>query len=534
MNLIYFLIKTSWVSVAVAAFAGSLSGFCQTFLIAIINQAVSNEQPNIERLAWNFVLLTLLAFSTSLLAEYMLISLSQSAVQKLRLRLSRWILSCPLRHLEELGTNKLLATLTDDVEAISTTVFSIPFLFADIAIILGCFIYLGWLSLLALMGTLVALAVVIVFIYLLQTKALSVLRFAREEQDVLFKHFRTITEGIKELKLNILRREAFVREELEVTTALSRDFNITSHGIGAITSSVSQLLFFLIVGTLVFFLPLFTKVNISVLSGYVLVLIYLQRPYVDILRTLPRLNRASVAIQKIDKIGLSLKSSSEKILTSKSELKPSFSKIELIQITHTYHQENQSSFTFGPIDLTLHPGEIIFIVGGNGSGKSTLAKLITGLYVPEAGRISQDGNPITDQNRETYRQLFATIFSDFYLFERILGISQKDLDAQAFKYLKQFQLEHKVQVKKGILSNINLSQGQRKRLALLTAYLEDRPIYLFDEWASDQDPSFREVFYKQILSELKQRGKTVLVISHDDRYFHLADRLIKLDYGKIV
>lgn len=535
MNLIYFLLKTSWVSVAIAAIAGSLSGFGQTFLIATINQAVSKENPNLEHLAWNFILLVLITFSTGLLAEYLLINLSQSAVHKLRLRLSRWILSSPLRHLEELGANKLLATLTDDVEAISTTVFNIPFLFADLAIILGCFVYLGLLSWVVLIGTLVSLFVAIAFVNFMQSKALGMLKLAREEQDALFKHFRTIIEGIKELKLHTLRREAFIKEELEVTTASSRDFNITSHGIGAIASTTAQLFLFLIVGTLVFCFPLFTAVSTSVLSGYVLVLIYLQRPYVDILRMLPRLNRASVALQKIDQIGLSLKSSSENLSTNHSSLKPSFSKIELTQITHTYDQENQnSSFTFGPVDLTLYPGEIIFIVGGNGSGKSTLAKLITGLYTPEAGKIIQDGNPITDQNREAYRQLFATVFSDFYLFERILGISQKDLDAKALKYLKRLQLEHKVYVKDSTLSTINLSQGQRKRLALLTAYLEDRPVYLFDEWASDQDPSFREVFYKQILLELKQRGKTVLVISHDERYFHLADRLIKLDYGKIV
>jgi putative ATP-binding cassette transporter len=90
-----------------------------------------------------------------------------------------------------------------------------------------------------------------------------------------------------------------------------------------------------------------------------------------------------------------------------------------------------------------------------------------------------------------------------------------------------------VQVKDGTLSTIELSQGQRKRLALLTAFLEDRPFYIFDEWAADQDPFFREVFYLQLLPELKAKGKTVLVISHDDRYYSLGDRIIKLDYGKI-
>jgi putative ATP-binding cassette transporter len=173
-------------------------------------------------------------------------------------------------------------------------------------------------------------------------------------------------------------------------------------------------------------------------------------------------------------------------------------------------------------------------VGGNGSGKSTLAKLIAGLYAPESGNVRWDGEPLTEQTTDAYRQLFSAVFSDFYLFERILGLQLDNLDERAQQYLEKLQLEHKVQVNEGVLSTLELSQGQRKRLALLTAYLEDRSIYLFDEWASDQDPFFREIFYKQILLELKQRGKTVLVISHDDRYFHLADQLIKLEYGQRV
>ncbi|HCF26093.1 MAG TPA: ABC transporter ATP-binding protein, partial [Cyanobacteria bacterium UBA11049] len=192
-----------------------------------------------------------------------------------------------------------------------------------------------------------------------------------------------------------------------------------------------------------------------------------------------------------------------------------------------------SSFVLGRLNLTFHPDELVFIVGGNGSGKSTLAKLIIGLYVPETGEIKLDGQLINKENREWYRQHFSVIFSDFYLFDRLLGIGISNLDLQAKEYLEQLHLDRKVKVENGSLSTTALSQGQRKRLALLTAYLEARPIYLFDEWASDQDPFFRDIFYKQILVNLKQQGKIVIVISHDDRYFHLADRIIKLDYGKV-
>jgi putative ATP-binding cassette transporter len=209
-------------------------------------------------------------------------------------------------------------------------------------------------------------------------------------------------------------------------------------------------------------------------------------------------------------------------------------KLELQNLTHTYHREDENTgYTLGPIDLTIRRGEMIFVTGGNGSGKTTFAKLISGLYAPQDGEILLDGQPITDQTRDHYSQNFSIIFYDFYLFESLLGLQAAELDTKANEYLEKLKLNHKVRVKDGAFDTLELSQGQRKRLALLTAYLEDRPIYIFDEWAADQDPYFKQVFYFNLLPELKSKGKTVLVITHDDRYFHLADRIIKLTNGKI-
>ena len=180
-------------------------------------------------------------------------------------------------------------------------------------------------------------------------------------------------------------------------------------------------------------LPKQATIPTTVLSGYVLTITYLLRPLQGILQILPAFSQAKVALQKIETLGLSLASNAETI-SNQSKLLPSFNKIELTQIVHAYHtDQEENNFTIGPIDLTFHPNEILFIVGGNGSGKSTLAKLIAGLYIPEAGAISLDGNYITEQNREAYRQLFATVFSDFYLFERILGINLDNLDEASTK-----------------------------------------------------------------------------------------------------
>ncbi|WP_433681145.1 ATP-binding cassette domain-containing protein [Nocardia sp. CA-119907] len=194
----------------------------------------------------------------------------------------------------------------------------------------------------------------------------------------------------------------------------------------------------------------------------------------------------------------------------------------------------ESGFRLGPLDLVFEPGQITFIVGGNGSGKSTLAKLITGLYVPQSGALSLNGEPIDHENIEWFRQNSSAIFTDFHLFEEYLGFDRPGLDHEVRRYLEELQIAHKVTVQDGRLSTVDLSQGQRKRLALLTALLEDRQIYVFDEWAADQEPKFREVFYREILVDLKKRGKTVIVITHDDRYFDCADQLVKLDFGRMV
>jgi putative pyoverdin transport system ATP-binding/permease protein len=538
VNLIEFLLKASWRSVLVAAIAGTLGGISSAAALATINQSISDISPTHPQasigLLWGFLGLVGVTLITNLISQFVLVQLSQDAVYKLRLRISGWILASPLRHLEELGANRLLATLTEDIQNISGAVFNIPSLFVNVALILAALTYLGWLSGWVLLGTVVFLVISISLVQLLINRAVYWFTQAREENDALMQHFRAITDGVKELKLHALRREDFLDRDLQQTANALRNYRVGSQRAIAWSSVLGDLLLFVLFGLLVFGLPQVTTVSAGLLSGYVITMSYLMRPIGNILATLPSLTQAGVSLKKIDTLGLSLTSQAESLAPAKTD-RLGFDRIEIAQATHTYRREGEeSTFTLGPVDLTIVPGELIFIVGGNGSGKSTLAKLITGLYLPDAGEVRLDGNRIDDRNRELYRQLFSTVFADFYLFDRLVGIRLEHPDAQAKIYLEKLQLDHKVQVRDGKLSTTALSQGQRKRLALLTAYLEDRPIYLFDEWAADQDPFFREVFYQQLLPELKQRGKAVLVISHDDRYFHLADRLLKLDYGKIV
>jgi putative ATP-binding cassette transporter len=256
-------------------------------------------------------------------------------------------------------------------------------------------------------------------------------------------------------------------------------------------------------------------------------------PLITILNAAPIFGRASIASEKIEALGLSL----VKYPSGSAAAAPgadSWNRLDLRGITHVYRQEGcVDEFCLGPLNITFSPGELVFLIGGNGSGKSTLAKILMGLYEPRDGQIAIDGEPITADNRDDYRQRFSVVFYDFYLFDRIHDVDDSSMGPRVSRYLEQLHLDNKVAIKDGKLSTLDLSQGQRKRLALLAAFIQDRPIYIFDEWAADQDPIFKQVFYRQILPELKSRGKTVIVISHDDRYYDAADRIIKLESGQL-
>jgi len=284
---------------------------------------------------------------------------------------------------------------------------------------------------------------------------------------------------------------------------------------------------------LVFVAPA-AHVSPGTVVAYVIVLLYVMRGALDaVLEEIPNLARAGVAIQRIRDLGLALRSDKRVIPETPPQPNPDWKSLDLVAVTHTYHGESDlESFKLGPVDLMLRPGEILFISGGNGSGKSTLAKVITGLYLPQDGELRIDGVPISNGKIEGYREQFSAIFSDFYLFSRLFGL-EADEQVQVPQYLTELQLDKKVTIRDGAFSTINLSQGQRRRLALLVAFLEDRPIYLFDEWASDQDPPFKDLFYNRILPRLRARGKTVVVISHDDRYYHIADRRVHLENGSV-
>ncbi|HEX4121625.1 MAG TPA: cyclic peptide export ABC transporter [Verrucomicrobiae bacterium] len=535
MTLLKFILRTCRSLVIATVVMALLSGACNAGLIALVNIALTKTGPATHWLIWSFIALGIGKVVTLFLSQVILAGYSQKAVAELRRDLIRKILAVPLRDLEELGASRVLAALTDDVFNITQALLAVPVVAGNLAILLGGAVYLGYLSMQMLSAIFVVIAAGALGYLVVVHSALRFCRLAREEEDTLFAHFRAVTDGIKELKLHRRRRGDFFSKNIETVTATYQRHNVSAEVRFTAAQSWSHLLYFALIGLILFLVPHLGTFSTRTLTGYVVTTLFLMGPLSGVLSSISLFGRAKVALQKVNELGLSLAAhSTEECPLEDAAAGQSFQRLDLCGVVHSYHREQEdSSFVLGPIDLTFRRGEMTFLVGGNGCGKSTLAKIITGLYLPEAGEIRLDGEPITNKNRDAYRQLFSAVFADFFVFDNLLGLDAPDLDVRARGYLEQLHLKHKVRVTNGLLSTTAVSTGQRKRLALLTAYLEDRPFYLFDEWASDQDPYFKNIFYTKLLPDLKARGKTVLVITHDDRYFGVADRIIKLDYGKI-
>lgn len=532
MKLLFRLIRESWPTVLLASLLGGASGAANVGLLAIVHRALRKPDSAPTNFLWLFVGMCVVTLVTRVASQIFLVRMGQDSISRLRLGLCRRILEAPLRQLEDIGSHRIITSLTNDVTVISMAMNGLPTVGVS-AIILVCgSLYLGFLSWpLLLMGVL--------FGFLGAASYWATARVARrfnvrgrEAQDGLLKHIRNLINGVKELKMHSTRRQEFVDQVLSHADEQVRENQFKGMVIQDAAITWGRMLFLVAVGLLLFLGPVFSVTTPETVAGYTLVIFFLMSPLERIFAYIPLLSRARIAVQKINKLGLMLDEQSAEAAAVVPVT--SWTSIELADVTHEYHREGQEGgFLLGPINWTLQPGEIVFVVGGNGSGKTTLIKLLTGLYTPLGGQILLDDCPVNAENREAYRQLFAVVFDDGMVFEGLWGVSREDRDARASRYLAELRLEHIVQVSDGKFSTTELSRGQRKRLALLTAYLEDRSIYVFDEWAADQDPTFKKVFYEQLLPELKRRGKTVVAITHDDRYFSVADRLVKMEDGRI-
>ncbi|QUM84281.1 cyclic peptide export ABC transporter [Moritella sp. 28] len=531
-KLILSLLKRDYIKFIVAIFLSALSAAAGVSVIAFINEAISRLSVGADFPITLFFALIFLLFGLSYISQSQITRLGHRVVYELRLSISRRLMNMSVERIDQLGQPTILATLTKDITAISQAFNSLPFVVFGASVVLFTYAYLFWLSATFFIATLVMSTVSIIFGRRLMIASRDYKKRVRENDDVLFDSYDAMLRGRNELKLSQERRTSFYHSQLEPSAEQARVLDTKADRLNVLNGSWINTSVLLLIALVLLMHTQFQIGTSEQVTGYALAILFLRSPLAGFVGSLPALIIGSVAYAKVSSLDLA---EDKNELNSLPALQASWKTLQLNQIEYDYPSEDgESGFSVGPINLTINQGELIFWVGGNGSGKSTCARLLTGLYRAHRGTITFSDTVINEHNIDWYRNHFSVVFADFYLFKNIINENGVKPDPELVEYyLTKLALNNKVEVVDGRLSTTELSQGQRKRLALLLAYLEDRSIIVLDEWAADQDPTFRRIFYTELLPELKARGKTIIAITHDDHYFHLADKLYRIDTGQL-
>jgi cyclic peptide transporter len=518
--------------------AASIGGLSFALMLAVINQAAGMAADvSVAVELYLFLIYLLICSITIFCKSYTLkhtTTISNKTILKVRVRLVDKLRHSELQFLESTKKGDIYARIVQDTELIAQASPNLVAAFEAVLAGIAVFVYI---SIISFSGFIISLTAIIVMYVVFYRSSLAIkekIRLSREQEADFLGGISDVLNGFKEIKVNAKKNNdlfsdiqslSIKSEKLKTEAEISHDMN-TVTGI---------MLYQLVLGTIVFIAPLFIDGQHEVIAKLVASVLFFFGISSMATRGLFSITRANVAVENLEKIDAKLDSYGVYSATSPLAPVEDFKDIALRSVSFRYPAKTKdSSFSVGPVDLRISQGEVIFIVGGNGSGKSTLMKILTGLYYPASGGIIElDGQPVVQANYQSYRELFSVIFTDFHLFKRLYGLEKVE-HKQVCNLLEEMEIHTKTDFADGQFTKIDLSTGQRKRLAYIVALLEDKPILVFDEWAADQDSVFRKLFYEKFLDDLRAMNKTVIAVTHDDRYFCKADRIIKLDDGKIV
>lgn len=522
----------SLIGYSLLAIVSGLSGFA---FITIINKVISNSITATETMSTQeYLYIFLAAIVTFFISRRWLaggiIRLSQKIYWDIRKDVIKLILKAPYRKLQEYK-DEVYATLTTDVNHITNASLMVITFFSSIILIVACLVYMAFLSI-KLLGVSVAVIAVGVLIYLVRSKSSNKqIKEVRELEKTFINIFNSFLDGSKEININPDKGTQIYNEKLLKVADVGETKFVKAFLKYLNSEIISQLLFYSLIAFILVFAGAIFQTPIEVKISFVFVLLYLMGPIVSVMTIVPVMNRALVSLRKMENLKKDLtKIEKEKQVNPNATLYKNFSELKIRNYSFSYG-ENQ--FSVGPISFDVIRNEVVFVYGGNGEGKTTFINTVLNLYNLDNGEAYIDGKLIPLEDLDTIKALFAPVFSDFHLFEEFYGIENVDYD-KVDQYLTLFELKGKVHIKDGRFSTTDLSTGQRKRLALISTLLEDRPIIVLDEWAADQDPHFRHKFYTEIIPVLvREEDKTIIAITHDDRYYNVADTLLKMEYGKL-
>jgi len=460
----------------------------------------------------------------------------EAIIHKIRVRLMDQIRHSELLSIEGIGRSSIVAAITGDTAVLTQASNMLCFTVQGAVLIFFVAIYVGFLSLAAILTTLVIVSIAAVIFHTKNRQLVAEKQRAAEWERRLYDRLTDFLDGFKEVRLN-RRRSADLFDDAVNVSRTAANIKIKSQAETFKMIVTSQISMYVLLGAVVFIAPQFSEsLGGEALTKTTTALMFIVGACFGLVQSIPVLLNANAAADRIEQLEMDLRAT---VLPAQRDIQipKRFKKIEMRKIMFRYVDRfSETSFRIGPIDFNLYPGELVFITGGNGSGKSTFLRVLSGLYPPDSGTVTVDGKRITDNSRDEYRALMSAIFFDYHLFRRLYGVPEPE-PGEVDRLLSQFRLSEKTGLIEGEFRTLDLSGGQRRRLALIVSLLEKRPILLLDEWTAEQDPEFRRKFYDELLPDLMKAGATVVVITHDDRYLdelNLPARRIRMDEGRIV
>jgi putative ATP-binding cassette transporter len=534
MKILSFMTDETDVSKQRVLLLAGISGIANSLLLVILNEAATQlNNGEIETQLFAQYLITFILFIfAQRTSQREAVSAVEHALQKVRVRLTNKVRSCELRTIESLGGIGTYSSLTQGANTIAQSVMYLITGIESTLVLIFASLYLLWLSPPSFVIAITLISITIFLLVRHYQKTFVELTEASRKEGEFFQHFTAMLKGFKELKLSQRKSDemfSHVEEVAKETGKLKSQSNVRLLE----DILLSNITFYLLLLLVVFVMPNFVEAHEENLFQVIATILFMMEPVYRISAALPNVSKTNVAISGLYRLEEQLDAGQSAALKHSSEVITSFDTIRLVDASFSYkNSEKMSLFEAGPFDVTVNSGEVLFITGGNGSGKSTLLKLLAGLYQPELGYLYLDNKPISADNYPRYREMFSVVFNDFHLFDRLYGLINVP-DETINEWLVKLKIDDKTQFKNGGFTNTDLSTGQRKRIAFIVAVIQDRPILVFDELAADQDPEFRQLFYEEIIPELNKQGKTIIAVTHDDRYFTTANRVLQMDSGQL-
>lgn len=506
-----------------------LSGLSNVIVIIMVTSAIGSD-VELKYLIFYYALTLGVYLLGRRFVQINLIRFTRGLVYDLRIQLIDKIFSTSYQKFESMDRGRVYTALNDDVNTIgqSTNIFATLITSAITAV--GAFVYLASIAFWATLLTIFLIVALSAVYYFVSQSTNIYYEKARDERNVFMRLINGMIDGFKEISLHRNKKLAY-KQDVAISADEYRK-KISTADIRFVNAFlVGESLLVVLLGIVAFGIPeMFPDIELYVLMSFVVILLYLMGPINAILGSVPALMQLNVAWNRINRFIKEIPANLD-LSAVPDPIPPLVKSIKVKEVKFRYkNAEDEEVFSVGPINLEAEAGEIIFLIGGNGSGKTTFAKLLTGLYEPDEGELMVNDKVLSGSAISEY---FSTVFSPAYLFEKLYSLDVNDRKEEVLKLLKLLRLEDKVEITNNQYNTIELSGGQRKRLALLQCYLEDSPICLFDEWAADQDPEYRNFFYRTLLPEMREMGKIIIAITHDDHYFDVADKVLKMNQGKL-